>query len=93
MPNIELLNKANKRIAELEDELANQDLVNERIGDLHVAKMNRLISNSTKDKQQAIRDAISNSEQVELQGQGYIGTYVSLEDLEVNILQLGVNDG
>lgn len=40
-------------------------------------------------KVSAIRDAISNSEQVELQGQGYVGTYVSLEDLEVNIKQLG----
>jgi hypothetical protein len=44
---------------------------------------------SIESKQQAIRDAISNSEQVELQGHGYVGTYVSLEDLEVNILQLG----
>jgi len=43
---------------------------------------------SIESKQQAIRDAIFNSEQVELQGQGYVGTYVSLEDLEINILQL-----
>ena len=78
MPNIELLNKANKRIAELEDELANQDLVNQRTGELNI-----------KARQQAIRDAISSSEQVELAGQGYVGTYVSLDDLEVNILQLG----
>jgi hypothetical protein len=42
-----------------------------------------------KARQQAIRDAIFNSEQVELVGQGYVGTYVSLEDLEVNIKQLG----
>lgn len=76
--NIDKLIEANKRIAELEDELANQDLVNQRTGELNV-----------KARQQAIRDAIFNSEQVELQGQGYVGTYVSLEDLEANILQLG----
>jgi hypothetical protein len=76
--NIDKLIEANKRIAELEDELATQDLVNQRTGELNV-----------KARQQAIRDAIANSEQVELQGHGYVGTYVSLEDLEVNILQMG----
>jgi hypothetical protein len=76
--NIDKLIEANKRIAELEDEQATQDLVNQRTGELNI-----------KARQQAILDAIFNSEQVELKGNGYVGTYVSLEDLEVNILQLG----
>jgi len=40
------------------------------------------------DRAQAIRDAIANSEQIQFEGSHYVGTYVSLEDLEVNIKQL-----
>jgi len=37
----------------------------------------------------AITDAIANSEQIEFEGSHSVGMYVSLEDLEVNIKQLG----
>ena len=40
-------------------------------------------------KATAIKDAIFNSEKVEFEGSHYVGTYVSLDDLEVNIKQLG----